>query len=386
MSWLRDHKHAVYRAAVGAAAISLTCFIWIGVNLYRNRKILEAEIAARDYAGRGGSQEKEWGSGQGNERGGGRENGRGVSQGNNQEGGRRDSGKWDTCLFSGDVVEYSGKRYRRNSYVKAILCIGVDRSGEMTEKTTTGFGGQADGVFLIAQDTARNTIKILMIPRDTMTDIMLTDLSGNELGKDMQHLTLAYAYGDGREKSCQYMVDAVSELLGGLQIEWYLAADTSVIPVLNDEAGGVTVTIETDGMEKRDPALVKGETVTLKGKQAEIFVRYRDVNVDHSALYRMDQQQQYIKGFFQAVQRHSAKDSGLVLRLFDRIQDYMVTNMAKDQYLKVAMDAVAGGTLGDEDFFTVPGEGVVTFRFDEFYADREALTPILLELFYREIE
>ena len=36
---------------------------------------------------------------------------------------------------------------------------GVDRSGEMTEKTTTGFGGQADGVFLIAQDTARNTIK-----------------------------------------------------------------------------------------------------------------------------------------------------------------------------------------------------------------------------------
>ena len=126
--------------------------------------------------------------------------------------------------------------------------------------------------------------------------------------------------------------------------------------------------------------------MTLKGKQAEVFVRYRDVNVDHSALYRMDQQQQYIKGFFQAVQRHSAKDSGLVVRLFERIQDYMVTNMTKDQYLKVAMDAVAGEKLGDEDFYTVPGEGVVTLRFDEFYADREALIPILLELFYREIE
>ncbi|MFR3751363.1 MAG: hypothetical protein ACLTW9_01630 [Enterocloster sp.] len=33
------------------------------------------------------------------------------------------------------------------------------------------------------------------------------------------------------------------------------------------------------------------------------------------------------------------KDSGLVVRLFDRVQEYMVTNMAKDQYLKVAMDA-----------------------------------------------
>ena len=202
----------------------------------------------------------------------------------------------------------------------------------------------------------------------------------------MQHLNLAYAYGDGREKSCEYMVEAVSELFGGLKIEWYMATDTSAIPVLNDEVGGVTVTIGTDGMESRDPALVKGKAVTLKGKQAEIFVRYRDIQVDHSALYRMDQQQEYIKGFFEAVQKHSAKDSGLVVRLFDRIQEYMVTNMTKDQYLKVAIDAVGSGKLRDEDFYTVPGEGVVTPRYDEFYADKEAVTSILLELFYREIE
>ena len=114
MSWLRNHKHTVYRAAVGAAAISLICFIWAGVNLYRNRKLLEAEIAARDYVGRGGSQ----GNSQGNNQGGSRGNSQGSSQGSS-----RDCGQWDTYLFGGDVVEYSGKRYRRSSYVKAILCI-----------------------------------------------------------------------------------------------------------------------------------------------------------------------------------------------------------------------------------------------------------------------
>lgn len=77
MSWLRNHKHTVYRAAVGAAAISLICFIWAGVNLYRNRKLLEAEIAARDYVGRGGSQ----GNSQGNNQGGSRGNSQGSSQG-----------------------------------------------------------------------------------------------------------------------------------------------------------------------------------------------------------------------------------------------------------------------------------------------------------------
>ncbi len=350
MSWLHNHKNTVYRVGIGIAAVSLVGFIWTGVGLYRQRKAIEAEIAARNYtAGTGGQQN-------------------------------------DTYLFSGDIVEYNGKKYRRNSYVKAILCMGVDRAGEMTEKTTSGFGGQSDGIFLIAQDTVRNTIKILMIPRDTMTDITLTDLSGNVLGKDMQHLTLAYAYGDGREKSCEYMVDAVSGLLGGLKIEWYLAADMSAIPMLNDEVGGVTVTIETEGMEQRDPALVKGETVTLKGKQAETFVRFRDIKIGHSALFRMDQQQQYIKAFFEAVQKGSAHDSGLVVRLFDKVQEYMVTNMAKDQYLKIAMDAVGSGKLSDEDFYTVPGEGVVTPRYDEFYADQEALTPVILELFYRELQ
>ena len=46
MSWIRNHKNLVYRIAVGAAALSLTCFIWTGVQLYRGRKVLEAEIAA----------------------------------------------------------------------------------------------------------------------------------------------------------------------------------------------------------------------------------------------------------------------------------------------------------------------------------------------------
>ena len=34
-------------------------------------------------------------------------------------------------FFREKTVEYEGKRYRRSSNVKAILCIGVDREGKM---------------------------------------------------------------------------------------------------------------------------------------------------------------------------------------------------------------------------------------------------------------
>ena len=52
---------------------------------------------------------------------------------------------------------------------------------------------------------------------------------GNELGKDTQHLTLAFAYGDGKEKSCELLQEAVSNLLFDLKIDGYLAANISSI-------------------------------------------------------------------------------------------------------------------------------------------------------------
>lgn len=316
----------------------------VTVRLYKQRKATEALIAAREYA---------------------------------------KTEKFDR--FRGSNVEYQGRNYRRNSYVKAILLMGVDRRGAMTETTTYTMSGQADGVFLVAHDTARNTLKILLIPRDTMTNITMTDIRGNVLGKDLQHLTLAYTYGDGRELSCERMVEAVSEFLGGMAIDHYLAADIDTITILNDAVGGVTVTVPTDGMEKADPAFVKGATITLEGRQAESFVRYRDTKEAHSALYRMERQRGFITGFFQAMRQESSKNSAIVTDIFDEIQDYMVTDMGKEEYLKMAVDALGSSELNDEDIYSVPGESVMTEIFNEFYADKEQLTPIILEMFYREV-
>ncbi len=333
-----------YRILAAVTAGCLLMLIPVTLRLYRQRKDTEEAIAAREYA----DSEEPTG-------------------------------------FRSETVEYGGKKYRKNSSVKVILCMGVDREGDMLEKTVHTFGGQADGIFLLAQDTARNDLKVLMIPRDSMTEITLTDLNGNVLGKDIQHLTLAYAYGDGRELSCERMVEAVSGMLDGLAIDYYMSADVDVINMLNEKVGGVTVTVPSEGMEKKDPAFIKGATVTLRGEQAEAFVRYRDIEEDFSALYRMERQQEYITGFFDTVQKQSKKNPGIVEEMFGMIEDYMITDMGKEIYLKVALDALETDGLAEEDFYTVPGEAVTTDVYDEFYVDHTELTPILLELFYREV-
>ncbi|MGN0405920.1 MAG: LCP family protein, partial [Bariatricus sp.] len=255
--------------------------------------------------------------------------------GSGQEKGAAEAAVSETVLSEASVeiaesgrIEYQGKKYRRNTYVKAILCMGVDRKGTLEETQVAGSGGQADGIFLIAQDTARDRVRILLIPRDTMTQITLTDLSGNVLGKDTQHLTLAFAYGDGREKSCQYMEEAVSHLLYGLEIDGYMAMNMEVLPILNDAVGGVAVTIEEEELEKINPAFVQGKNVVLRGKEAEQYVRYRNIDRAQSALNRTERQKSYIQGFSQAAKAKSRQEEGLAARLFDEVQPYMVTDMS----------------------------------------------------------
>ena len=222
--------------------------------------------------------------------------------------------------------------------------------------------------------------------RDTMTNITLYDLSGNSLGKDRQHLTLAFAYGDGREKSCEMVEEGVSELLGGLKIDGYMAVNTSMIAALNDEIGGVRVTIPEEGMEARDEAMVKGKTMTLQGKQAEIFVRYRDIQKSQTAISRMDRQKLYMKEFLNTAKQKASKDNQLITRLVNNLEKNMITDMAKDQYMNMGLAVLnSSQSFGEEDFLMLPGKGVETELFDEYHPDIEAIKPMVLELFYKEV-
>ena len=370
--WLRKNRTALRSCGIAAAVIGTGLAVWYGVGMYQQRKAEEAMIAARYETQQENPEET-------------------LAEMAKEDQESADSGTQTgkEMLFEENTVFWNGKTYKRNTYVKAVLCMGVDRDGPMTETTLSGDGGQADGIFLLANDTARGSMKILLIPRDSMTEITKTDTSwtetnGAKLGEVVDHLSLSYAYGDGREKSCEYTKQAVSHLLMGMKIDSYMAADLEIIASLNDEVGGVTVTIPTMGMEQADPEFVFGQTVRLKGEQAERFVRFRDTERDNSAISRMEQQKLYISGFFQAVKEKNRTESNITEHLFEMSQDYMVTDMAKDEYLKLAINALEGEGLTSASFKMAPGTGTATETYDEYYVDQEALVPILLDLFYRE--
>ena len=210
-------------------------------------------------------------------------------------------------------------------------------------------------------DKSKDEIKMISISRDTMTQIKTFDYKGNYLGKSKNHLGLAYSFGDGKVTSCQYMVDAVSNLFYGMPINGYVALNMNAVAMINDAVGGVTVT----------------------GDQALKFTRYRDTEKDFSNNSRMERQKQYLVNFMGRAVKAMKADMGLPVSLYQSLTDDMVTNLSLDRSVYLATEAM-------DMHFTA--DGIVSLKakskkgsvYDEVYVDDDALYDLIIQTFYTE--
>lgn len=281
-----------------------------------------------------------------------------------------------------DTVTYQGKIYRYNDHLSNFLFLGVDKKEKVKKQNISGNGGQADALYLLSRDRVKNTISVLAIPRDTITQIQVYDLHGNDLGKTEDHISLSYAYGDGMHKSCTLTRDAVSELLYGVPIQGYCALNIDAVPILADSVGGVTVTVPDDSLSGEAAGFVPGSQVTLNGENAEFFVRYRDIEEDQSAIGRMERQKVFLKAYGQRLKEAYSREPSIVGDILSAIDPYMVTSIGNDQYLKLVDSYL---TAGETASYTVPGKGAREDGFDEYHVDEDALYEIVLEIFYEEV-
>ena len=242
--------------------------------------------------------------------------------------------------------------------------------------------GQTDAIYLLAMDRLEHKVTVISIPRDTMTQIETYGVDGTSLGKTKDHISIAYAFGDGSHESCRLTKEAVSELFYGLQIEGYCSVGLEALPVLTKSVGSVEVTVPDESLEAAYPEFRKGAQVTLTEENTETFVRYRDVNVSNSAISRMVRQQEYIKAFGKAAREKYAAEPGFVAEMYLSLEPYMVTNMGKDRFVTI-MDSLSQG--GNDAGWTVPGEAVSGAEYDEYHVDDDALYEKIMETFYVEV-
>ena len=284
------------------------------------------------------------------------------------------------------LIWYNGKAYQYNENVITILVMGIDQNSEEIQQIEgiSGESGQADSIFLLVMDESKNKVRIIGMSRDTMTPIKTFDYKGNYVGDAENHLGLAYAFGDGKETSCQYMVDAVSNLFYGIPINSYVALNMEAVEQLNDAVGGVTVTIPEDLAQMMPNQFSAGSTVTLNGKQALSFVRSRDTAIDFSNNLRMARQKTYLLNFAQTAIEKMKSDMGLPARLYHELSGKMVTDIDLNDAVYLATKGLSM-SFSEDDIVTLQADAQRGTVYDEMYVDDQALYELILNTFYNEV-
>ena len=279
-------------------------------------------------------------------------------------------------------IFHNGEIWQYNEDIMTFLCMGVDARNGVTKEKTPGKGGQADAILLIVANPHTESIQVININRDSMTDIEVYDTDGGYAGREKRQLALQYAYGDGRVSSCELMEKAVSELFYGIPIHGYVALDMESIPTLNDSVGGVTVTVPED-MTKYKSGWSEGAEITLKGNDALLFVRERE---DESAelgtnLRRILRQKQYLAAFADRMKAKTKDDITFPITLYGKVQKHMVTSFSVDEITYLA-STLLGYDFSMDNINGVPGEMAMGEKNEEYYMDDEALRNLIIETFY----
>lgn len=288
----------------------------------------------------------------------------------------------DFAEIDGDVITYNGKKYRYNQNMASILFMGVDKE-ELEQSEKIGKAGQADALFLYAIDTQSGKSTVFNISRDTMTDVNAYKSDGSYDRTINQQICLGYAYGDGKEISCQYEAVAVSRLFYGVPINTYLSIDLNTISVLNDAVDGITVTV-LDDLTKSDPELEKGKTVTLWGEQAEIYVRNRDMVAVDANEYRRERQQQYVDAYIKRALQKTKEDFSFPINTYNLIENQIATNVDATKVSYLAYLMLTNG-FGESELKKVPGEVKMGEVYAEFHVDYEEFYEMILETYYTRV-
>lgn len=279
--------------------------------------------------------------------------------------------------FVSKTITRDGVDYFPRQDITVVLVLGIDRFGPVEASASYNNRGAADMNMVLIFDERDQVCHILHLNRDTMVTMPVLGLGGAPAGTYFGQLALAHTYGTGLRDSCENSRKTVSNLLYGIEIDYYVAMHMDAIAILNDAVGGVTVQV-SDDFSQVDPSIGMGQ-VKLMGQQAIQFVRSRQGVGDQLNLSRIERHKEYLDGFVEAFRAKQEKDTEFVLQAYEDASDYIVTDCSASAITGM-LERFSGYEVGE--VVSPAGENVMGEEYFEFHLDEEKLDELILRLFY----
>ena len=292
--------------------------------------------------------------------------------------------------YDPEAVKYKGGIYHYNKDILTFLVMGIDKMQPVNRKPNPKAdfreGGQADALFLVSANPHTKEIFVVAINRNALAPVEVYDKYGNYITTQMEPVSLQHGFGTGLEDSCERQVKCVSEMFYKLPIAGYAAINMGIFIPLNDAIGGVELPLlhkVPDGSWRLNQQ--PGTMVHLMGQDALDYVHERDADKFASANERLERQKQYITAFIPKAVSAVKQDIGLVTRLYDIANRYMVTDIDLSKAVFLAGEML-GYTFNTEAMYSLQGEMVLDEDgFEKFHVDEDALYDLIMQLYYEKI-
>lgn len=270
-----------------------------------------------------------------------------------------------------------GAAYYPRQDITVVLILGIDEKGPVVPSGFHRNTGEADVVNLLILDERDETYSLLCLNRDTMLHMPVLGINGKQAGTLYGQLALAHTYGEGLADSCENTLQAVSDFLYGITIDYYVALNMDAIAIVNDAVGGVRVNV-TDDFSEVDSSIPMGQVV-LSGSQALSFVQSR-MNVGNQLnISRMERHKEYMTGLMDALKSKVEDSDGFVLNLHDQVSEYMVTDCSVTT-ISSLLERCVDYSL--KEIVSLEGRNELGEEYYEFYANDEKMDEVILRLFF----
>lgn len=289
-----------------------------------------------------------------------------------------------------NTVIYNGSRYKYNENITSVLCMGIDNYEDSTGPSAgIGKAGQTDALYLLVIDTATGKVSALAIPRDTIAEVDIYSKSGSYSGVKKTQICLAFAYGDGKEKSCENVIRSVSRLLYGMPISSYFAIDYRSLKNIHNAVGTLTVKPNEAlkiSYSNRTDTTAKGFPYKITEANIEAYLRARNKTDINAAYLRMERQIDYLKQYSAVAFSKTKEDITFPIKIYNKIIDNSITDIDPAKITFLASCAVKNSSNIKLDVAKLNGEYTIgDDGFAELTLDTQKTFDTVISLFYQKV-
>lgn len=247
-----------------------------------------------------------------------------------------------------------------------ILLTGIDYAVEREGRNDF----RTDTIMLFSVDFASGKVDILSVPRDSYADIAFTDRKWKINGAYM-----SAGGADGQGYEC--LMQTVSDTIGGIPVNGYIAVEMQAVKDIVDIIGGVWYDVDYE-ITMNGRHLDKGYQ-RLNGQAVLDYCRARKGITSGTDIDRIDRQQRLLMEVFKQI-----KDANLLTEIpdiYDTMREKIDTNLSFEQIAALAFFALDLDLGSELNRYTLKGEYMEAYNATYYVLDHNVTVDTVDSIF-----